>query len=186
MNVREILAEAARIAEGSELGNKILNYEEISDGQAKQKTDALLRCYNAVLKDVATNYCEYASTVNMSGKTLNLTSLSQPLIKIIDVTDSSGNQLNYEVNGNTLHVEKGPFVLTYRTIPSNQSIDDAFAFSKNIIGDNVFVYGVLAEYFLREFRFEEAQSWESRYRQAASVRTDYKKRNIKAGKRWGL
>jgi hypothetical protein len=186
MRVRDVLIEVARIAEGNDLSKKIQENKELLDEQVKEKTDALLKCYNAVLKDITTNYYEYASSVSISEKSINLSSLTEPFIKIISVTDTKGNPVSYTVAGDMMTVDETPFVLCYRAAALDQEIDDEFMFLGRAIGDNVFVYGVLSEYLMREFRFEEAQSWESKFRQAVNFRTDYKKRKLKAGKRWGL
>ena len=121
-----------------------------------------------------------------SEKSINLSSLTEPFIKIISVADTKGDPVSYTVTGDMMTVDESPFVLCYRAVAIDQEIDDEFMFLGRAIGDNVFVYGVLSEYLMREFRFEEAQSWESKFRQAVNFRTDYKKRKLKAGKRWGL
>ena len=186
MRVRDVLVEVARIAEGNELSKKIQDKEDFLDEQVKEKIDILLKCYNAVLKDITTNYYEYVTSVNVLEKSKNLLDLEEPLIKIISITNTKGQPINYEVKGDLLTTDFAPFVICYKALAVNQAIDDEFMFSGRAIGDGVFVYGVLSEYLMREFRFDEAQSWESKFRQAVSFRTDYKKRKLKAGKRWGL
>ena len=186
MRVRDVLVEVARIAEGNDLSKKIQDKEDVLDEQVKEKADALLKCYNAVLKDITTNYYEYVSSVNVSEKSLNLLHLAEPLIKINSVTDTKGQQIKYTITGDLITTDVAPFVVCYRAVAVNQAIDDEFMFLGRAIGDDVFVYGILSEYLMRDFRFEEAQSWESKFRQAVNFRTDYKRRKLKAGKRWGL
>ena len=109
MRVRDVLVEVARIAEGNELSKKIQGKEDFLDEQVKEKIDILLKCYNAVLKDITTNYYEYVTSVNVLEKSKNLLDLEEPLIKIISITNTKGQPINYEVKGDLLTTDFAPF-----------------------------------------------------------------------------
>lgn len=186
MVVRDILSEIARIAEGDELFIAVKNSQESTDQQIQNKVDVLLACYNAIVSEIALNNYEYLVKQTVSLNRFNLSTLEKPLLKIVGVTDTKGNQISYTRQNDEIFVNKAPFTLIYRAIPLKQEIDDKYIFDKTQISDSVVVYGALAEYYLRESRFEEALSFESKFRQALNCRLDNRSRKMKAGKRWGL
>ena len=67
-----------------------------------------------------------------------------------------------------------------------QGLTETFLYDKTCIGENVVIYGTLAEYMLAENRIEEALNWDNKFNQSIDFRLDYKSRKMKAGKRWGL
>ena len=186
MIVREILADVAKIAEGEALCQSIDKSEDETDDQVKSKVDALLSCYNTVIRDVALNYHEHLKTVEVLEESVCISSLHDYIMKVVSITDSFGNDLKYKQTGDCIKAKRCPFYLTYRTVPNGQRLDETFIYEKTEIGENMIIYGVLSEYCLKQNRIEEALNWESKYRQAVDFRRDYKSRKMKAGKTWGL
>ena len=139
-----------------------------------------------MIYDVATNYYDYVKKVEVPVETLNISNFDEPIIKIVNIQDGYGKKINYSVEGDVITVEKSTFTFVYQTIPKVQTMNESYVFKYSAIGKNVIIYGALAEYCLIQNRIEEAQNWESKYRQAIEVRRDYKKRRLKAGKKWGL
>lgn len=186
MRVREILAEVAHIAENKDMKDKILLKQEGSIEEVAEKLEVLLSCYNSVMKSIALNYDEIVKTAIVYGKNANVNAVADVFLKLVSVTDLDGNPISYEVIGNQIFVNEERFEYTYRCIPLEQGIDDIAICTRRVISEHAYICGTLAEYFLRQNRIEEAQNWENRFRQAVEVKTDFKKRNLKAGKKWGL
>ena len=186
MTVRDILAQVAKIAEGESLQVSIQNQEEKTDEGVKSKVDSLLSCYNAIVREIALNYYEYLKTKEVPQNTILIESFDLPLLKIVSVVDKQGNSLRYKYENGKVVAEKYPFTINYRTLPKAQELAETFVYDKTPIGENVVIYGVLAEYMLIQNRIEEALNWENKFRQSLDFRIDYKARKLKAGKRWGL
>lgn len=186
MRVKDLLAEVALIVEGNELYDKILSGNVQNDATAEEKLHILINCYNAVLRDVATNYLAYTQAEAVSSNSMDVTNSKFTFIKLVSVTDAKGNPIPYTKKGNIIKVKENGFTYVYTTVPKEQGLDDEFLYQDKIIGKYPFIYGTLAEYCLTVGRLEDAENWESKFRQSVEIRTDYKNRKIKAGKRWGL
>ena len=186
MTVRDILARVAKIAEGDSLCASINRLEDATDEKVKNKVDTLLDCYNSVIRGIALNYYEYVETVEVPVKTVTIANLSPSLLKIISIRDKQGNNLQYKTEGGDIIVEKYPFVFSYRAFPRLQALNEVYLFDRTVIGENTVIYGTLAEYMLVENRIDEAQNWDSKFRQSMDFRLDFKARKMKAGKKWGL
>ncbi len=186
MKVREILADVALLIEDKDLSTAIKDGTENNNAHNMQRTDILFICYKAVLNDVAVNYKGVERVLNFKGKTFDLSSITDVVKRIIKVTDDRGNAVKYEISGKILKTFTDNCSLYYEYIPTANSISDSFPYEKEIIGARAFVYGICAEYCVITNRIEEAINWDSKYRLAVEIKTDYKKRRLKAGKRWGL
>lgn len=186
MKVRDILANVASVIEDSDLSTAIKNGAENNNAHDKQRSDILFNCYKAVLNDVAVNYKGIENIVKLSGKTLDLSAITDLVKRIIKVTDERGNSVKYEISGKILKTFTENTSVYYEYIPTANDISDDFPYEKELIGARAFEYGICAEYCVITNRIEEALNWDSKYRQAVEIKTDYKKRRLKAGKRWGL
>ena len=186
MKVREILANVASYIEDDDLSAVIKNGTENNNAYTKQRTEILFNCYKAVLNDVAVNYKGIENSVKISGKTFDLSALPNVIKRIVKVTDERGNSVRYEISGKILKTFTENASVYYEYIPTASGISDDFPYEKELIGERAFEYGICAEYCVITNRIEEALNWEGKYRQAVEIKTDYKKRRLKAGKRWGL
>ncbi|MBQ7373339.1 MAG: hypothetical protein IJW64_02100 [Clostridia bacterium] len=186
MKIRELLVDVARILEDEELANAISTLTENQNQTHKVKTERLLYAYNMVLSDVSLNYLAPTFTEKVAGKIFNMDDLSQICKKILSVTDDDGNAISYKLNRNQVILSKDGGTVTYEYIPKNKKIDDDFEHENKLISTRAFCYGVCAEYCLFCSRYEEAQNWENKFRQATEVKTDFKPKRLKAGARWGL
>ena len=187
MSVRELLEAAARAVEDSELADAISQKNEKSNEQFKKKAERLLACFNAIQSDVAINYLAPTARVDLTRESTQLDDISSRLIRIVGVYTKEGNYaVDYDICGDALIVNGLGVYAVYEYIPEDSDIEGEFYYKDKIIGKRAFVYGVCAEYCLLEMRYEESSNWESRYRQAVEIKTDYKRRRLKASNRWGL
>ena len=186
MKIRELLADVAKILEDEELANAILTSSENQNQTYKIKTERLLYAYNLVLGDVALNYLAPTFTEKVVGKIFNTDELSNVCKKIISVVDESGNAVKFKVDKNQIYLSKNEGFVTYEYIPKFKGIEEDFEYEAKIISKRAFCYGVCAEYCLFCSRVDEAQNWESKFRQAVEVIIDHRPKRLKAGARWGL
>ena len=186
MRIRELLADVAKILESDDLAQAIQDSTEGQSYEFSVKTDRLLYAYNLVLSDVSLNYVAPTFSEKVAGKIFNTDNLSYACKKIVSILDANGNQVKFKTNCNQISTGKSGVVVTYEYIPKNQKIDEEFEYENKLISSRAFCYGICAEYCLFSSRFEEAENWESKFRQAVDVRIDFKPRRLKAGARWGL
>ena len=186
MKVRELLTGVAKILEDEELALAISTSTENQTPSVKVKAERLLYAFNLVISDVALNYLAPTFTENIVGKFFNIENLSKVCKKIVGIYDQNENPISYKIVGEKVEVGKSNCVVTYEYIPKNKGFDDDFEYQNKMVSERAFCYGVLAEYCLFTSRFEEAENWESKFRQAIEVKIDFKPKRIKAGKRWGL
>ncbi|MBQ8726015.1 MAG: hypothetical protein IJY84_02815 [Clostridia bacterium] len=186
MKIRELLGDVAKTVESQSVATLIKNGSEKGDETAVDVLGCLLTAYNGVLNDVAINYLGLQATAVLSGEKVDLNTLSPTFKRVVDVKNSKGESISYAMrNGKIITGEKGA-TLIYEYIPENAVVDDDFAYYGKAVGYRAFFYGVASEYCLIKGRVEESANWESKYRQATEVKIDFKRRRLKAGKRWGL
>lgn len=186
MKIRELLVGVAKILEDEDLANAIETSTENQNQAFKVKADRLIYAYNLVLSDVSLNYLAPTFTEKVAGKIFNICDLSKQFKKIVSVTDAQGNKIGYKINGDKILASAENCQITYEYIPQNKTLDDDFEYEQKTISSRVFLYGICAEYCLFCMRYEEAQNWENKYRQAVETKIDFKSRRLKAGLRWGL
>ena len=182
MLVRELLATVAKMVESSELAQAITNKTEKNDAVFKEKTDKLLACFNSVQTDIAVNYLAPTARKDLTEKSTSLDDISVGLIRVVGVYTKDGYAVNFDIVGDRLVVREKDCYAVYEYIPSDSAIDGEFYYKDKIIGARAFAYGVCSEYCLLEMSIEESFNWESKYRQAVEIRTDYRKRRLKREK----
>lgn len=186
MKIRKLLGDVAKIVEGEDIASLIYQGAEKSDQTANDCLQNLSTAYNAVFSDVSLNYLGLQTTYFSNQTKIDLNSLTPAFKKVVDVKDSRGESLPYAIRNGKLVTTQKDAVLTYEYLPENADVDDDFAHYGKAIGYRAFYYGIASEYCLIKGRIEESANWESKYRQAVEVKIDFKRRRLKAGKRWGL
>ncbi|MBQ4098737.1 MAG: hypothetical protein IJC87_01260 [Clostridia bacterium] len=186
MKIRELLVGVAKILEDEDLAIAIETSTENQKQEFKVKADRLLYAYNLVLSDVSLNYLAPTFTEKVAGKIFNISNLSKQFKKIVSVTDGKGNEIGHKISGDKIVTSNENAEITYEYIPQKTAIDDVFEYEQKPISSRAFCYGICAEYCLFCSRYEEAQNWENKYRQAVETKIDFKSRRLKVGLKWGL
>ena len=164
MKVNEIILSAASL---------IGYYEQVKDyidGEGEDGatvTELLLRCFNLVENELALDYLPLVAEeekVTNAGKIV-YSGLNNSIVRIIRVTDEEGNSIAYQVFPDYLMTQTGKVHIVYSYTPTPKTIGDESDFTL-YVSTRMFEYGILAEYFAAVGRFEEANVWDEKYKDA--------------------
>ena len=164
MKVKDIVLSAAQtlgIQEG------VAAYFEEGLETFKREGELLLACFNTVECGLALEYLPlYAEDELLTPtKRLEFSSLTYAPVRILNVADQNGNSIAYTLYPKYLNAQVGRLKVTYTYTPDKKDIDGESDFSL-LVADNLFIYGVLAEYCMSEGRFEEGGVWDKKYKEA--------------------
>ena len=154
-------------------------------GEGNENT--LLLCLNNCLDEIA---CEYAPSYVTEkavsyGGIISFSSLSNEVADVVNVTGDNGN-VPFEVRANGIYLENnGIYVVKYAVRPTVLSIDDEVALPPKITC-RILCYGIIAEYYLISGMFEEAVTWDKRFKDALCAYSHGRKEHRVKQRRWML
>ena len=164
MKVLDIIVAAA-----TELGIADEVNEYLLGGSENAKADAenLLRCFQLVENELALDYLPLHAEEEITSATgaIGFEVFSRPLVRVLKVTNTQGQELDFKLFPNYLKTQSGKVCVTYTYTPNAKSYTDESDF-KALVSIRLFAYGIAQEFCLASGRFEEAKVWESKYKQA--------------------
>ncbi len=125
----------------------------------------LLQCANAVLDELYSEYLfvEEKATVIAQNGFVNTSHL--PIAKVLKVTDCFGKSLPFKLAEGGLAVADGTVTIVYARLPQTVAWQSTVVLPQGF-STRVFVYGIVAEFFLRCGDKENASLWHTRFVQS--------------------
>ena len=156
------MKEVLRLAAGL-LG---LGEDSVEDGENIEQNALLLRCGNLVHDEVASEYLppETSETVTVKDGFLPYEALSERCSAIRLVTDANGNKVRFHARAHGASLANGVYRVVYRYLPASVGMEDNLTVDAGRLSARVLAYGVAAEYCLLSGLFQEAITWERKYR----------------------
>ena len=156
---RELLGLPEEVQEGIEGGQ--------TSSWVQQEVTMLLQCFNAVEKELAVDYLPLYNedTIQTSTGSIFYSSLVHRPVRILGVRDADGTSLKYTIFPEYLKTQSGEVCVRYTYMPEDKhllSISDYHLQASEYL----IAYGMAVEYCLMRGRFEEANVWEKKYKQA--------------------
>ncbi|MGD9901013.1 MAG: hypothetical protein AB7S44_00555 [Spirochaetales bacterium] len=148
--------------------------------------ELLVRCLNLVYDEIATDYIplNYEEEVIVLDEEIALSSLAKRLINVIKLTDENGVNVKYKMFPTAIVLENGTYNLEYSYAPESATLDGNIETFGGKLTERIVAYGVTAEYSLISGLFDEATTWEQRFKDALLV-ASRKKSDIKMPvRRW--
>ncbi len=184
MLVKQIIASSAKLLLFDALADKITNGNALSDDE-KITLNGLLRAYNLVLNEVATEYLDLLAENSVRGETINYSSLSHFPKEIISVYAPNFKPVKFLAFSSYLKLPAyGDYTVRYSYVPGEKTLTDAFDYEGAKVGERAFIYGVAAEYCTAAGRYEEASNWRTKFERAATSPLTRSRKKIK-GRIWG-
>ena len=182
MTVKEaILAAAIELGIDSEVERYMLG----SDDEGKEKVELLLKCFQIVENELALDYIPLKAEDEIYSVTGNIAFdvLSRSAVRIIGITDSSGNDTTFKLYADHLITQTGKVKITYTYTPEKKTLDEESDFKLDV-SPRLMGYGIAVEYALICGMFEEAAVWDRKYKEA--IEAVYKARPAKrmSSRRW--
>ena len=145
--------------------------------------DSLLNCFNLVYDEVACEYfpiCKY-ETVKCEDFKVNFSSLSYKPLQIISVKDGSGRAIKFKVFEDYFIAIANTVTVLYSIKPSKLDADEEF---ESILPQRVYAYAIAREYFFLQALFDDADIWETRFKNSLQIFHNKKKEIRIPRRRW--
>lgn len=158
-----ILAAATELGIADEVNEYLLGGAD----NAKADTENLLRCFHLVENELALDYLPLHAEEEVFSATgaIAFDCFSRPLVRVLKVTDTQGNELGFTLFPEYLKTQSGTVRVIYTYTPSEKTYTDESEY-KTLVSVRLFAYGIAAEFCLASGRFEEASFWDKKYKQA--------------------
>ena len=182
MKIRDIIATVAQ-----ELGlTEVTTYlQGTNNTTGETETNNLVRCYNLVEGELAVDYLPLYAEDEIWTETgaVFYTELSKKAVRIIAVTDESGNAVSYKIFPEYLKMQPGKMNVRYSYVPAEKGLEDESDYQLCAC-KHLLVYGMATEYCLAIGLFDEAEVWEKKYRRALKNAYKSKPSVVMRTRRW--
>lgn len=171
MKVKEIIAYACEFIGEKELAEKLNSQETVTySAKEQEKVDSLLRCFNFVNEEIASDYLPYLITeeIDVNNSILNFSTLSKTIINIYQIKGSFGRNVRYKTYPEYVEIFGRAKEITYSFLPEKEELNDDFTFY-NGLSARIFAYGIASEYLLIDGLSEDAEIWEERFKEGLFV-----------------
>ena len=167
MLLKDIIKETATLLK---LDN-VLNLAELGgnlqDEQATKDLDLLKKCVNLTINEIASDYVpfHYIEQVLVSDSKIPYTALNKTALRIKSVKNDKGKDCCFKVYPSYIYTDcTGICRIEYCYIPvPTEDLDEAIENDPKIT-TRLIAYGTAREYCLIMSMYEEAQSYDSRYK----------------------
>ena len=141
---------------------------------------------NVVTGELSSSYLPLVRSdeVKVINGKISMTALQKRPTKILQVNDSTGKELEFSYDANSIYANTTSAKISYNYVAENYKLTDDVGYNEQIISKIELAYGVCAEYCLTERRFDEAVMWHERFVDAVKQRVLPKNVNTRA-RRWG-
>ena len=145
----------------------------------------LLECFNRIENELALEYLPLIAEEKVNSVTgvIFYSDLAYPATRILQVEAGDGSQAKYKLFPDRLETQAGQVKISYTYAPSEKTMEGEGEYTF-AVASKLFLYGMVAEYFLSAGELENASAWDKKYREA--LRAACKTRNVKRmpARRW--
>lgn len=128
---------------------------------------ALLNCCNFVLEELYRDYATSLRRTVVESVEGFVNTSEFKLCKVISLVDAEGNDVKFRYGDGGLYVDKdGKYNLCYARLPSEVAWNDEIVMPSPRITERMLIYGVMREYFAMQGDWNNAQQWDTRFKDA--------------------
>ncbi len=183
MTVKDILKLVCEFVGEKEILNK-LSSDSFTERE-QEKLDTMVRCFNLVNEEIASDYLPFLTTEEISVKNsiINFSQLKQKVVHVYEVKNRFGFNLKFKLFPEFVEVQGCAKSITYSFLPATLTLNDEVAFMCGLSA-RVYAYGVASEYLLVDGLGEEADIWEERFKQSLFMLSRKHGEHIMPKRRW--
>ena len=182
MKVQEIIKLVCDFVGEKELREKLDAEATLTDKQ-QEKIDAMVRCFNLVNKEVATDFVPFLTKEEVDGQIINFSSLKKKVVHIFALKNRFGMNLRFKCFPNFVEAEGRAKTVLYSFFPEELVLTDEVQCA-SCLSARVFAYGVASEYLLIFGISDDAEIWENRFKQSLFMLTRKKGEHLLPKRRW--
>ncbi|MBR2967469.1 MAG: hypothetical protein IKC35_01665 [Clostridia bacterium] len=168
------------------LAASALNLDVAFDEQLTDTEKLLIRCANNCLDEITSEYiplkCEL--TVQSSNGSIPYSLISDTVYDVISVTDINGARVRFSLMPSRIKVDKdGAYKVIYCTRAPTLQLEDDVPIELHLT-PRIISYGIAAEYLLVTGFYEEAVTYDTRFKDALKrALSGHGEKRLK-GRRW--
>lgn len=159
--------------------------ETITDEEQKE-LDILLRCLNLVVSDISTEYLPIyrEKDINFKDGKIDLDEIDTDIFQIVSLKDDHGSNIRFRIFDSHISASTDRAHIVYTVFAKTCTLSgDVDEFSVRI-PDRVFAYGTAMEYCFISSLFDDAEIWESRYKNSLLALSSKKHNIVMPKRRW--
>ncbi len=183
MTVKDILKLVCEFVGEKEIFAKLEETESALTKREQEKVDDMVRCFNLVNEEIASDYLPYLTKEEISVKNsvLNYSSLSKKVVHVYEVKNRFGLNLRFKLFPEFVEIFGNAKTIVYSFLPKQLSLgDEVEAFSG--LTARIFAYGVASEYLLMNGL--DCEVWDERFKQSLFMLTRKMGQHILPTRRW--
>lgn len=161
--------------------------EIIASGNSVEKNlNLMIRCFNLVYNEIATDYLPLVTieNINITTGNFDLKNLENHFYKLIKLEDKHGNNVKFDIYDNILYVKNGEYKVVYCYIPEKVTLNSEVNNFNGKIVDRVFAYGLNKEYCFISGLYSEAESYKTKFEESLKSASSLKKDIKLPHRRW--
>lgn len=145
--------------------NSYLQSDEETNAINIRNLNLLVRCFNLAYSEIATDYVslKFKETIEVATGYIDLGTLTKKFYKLINIENSKGKKVKFEMYSNKLYLENGIYTIIYSYIPEFATLNTELETFDGKILDRVFAYGLNKEYCYISGLYSEAESWKNKF-----------------------
>ena len=169
MKVKDIVILTCLFIGEKELSSKLEENSSLSERE-QERVDTLVRCYNLVNQEIASDYLPflYTEKIDVNNSILNFSDLEKTIVNVYEVRGSLNANVRYKEYPNYLEILGHAKKITYSFLPEDAELNDDVEFY-NGLSERIYAYGMASEFLLCDGLSEDAEIWEERYKESLFV-----------------
>lgn len=185
MTVKDIIKLVCEFVGEKDLREKLCEENAAFTDRMQEKLVALVRCFNLVNQEIASEYLPFLTTENVevNNSVLNFSDLSKTVINIYDLKNRFGMNLKFKLFPNYVQVFGSAKSVTYSYLPEELILTDEVKMLCGLSA-RVYAYGIASEYLLIDGMSEDADIWEERFKQSLFVLSRRKGEHVLPKRSW--
>lgn len=136
----------------------------------QEKIDVMVRCFNLVNQEIASDYLPFLTKENIDVKEniLNFSTLQKELVNVYEIKNGFGISLRFKLFPTYAQISGHAKTIVYSYLPDNKLLTDEIE-KVNGLSARIYAYGVASEFLLIEGMSDDAEIWEDRFKQSLFV-----------------
>lgn len=167
MLVKDIIKLACDFTGNENIAQKIEQSSSLESSE-QETVDGLVKCFNLVNNEIASEFVpiKKIEQFEVSNGKILLTQFSTKPYKILYIKNGLGRKMHFKQFEDYLVVFCKKAIVCYTTLPSALSINDQI---DSFLPERVYAYGVAREFLFLQSRFDDADIFEERFKNALEL-----------------
>ena len=152
----------------------------------KKELDLLLRCLNLIISEIATDYLSIYKQKDLifENDEYNLQDVDTNIFQIVKLENTNGENVKFRIFGDKLKAKVKNATITYTSFAEKCTLDGNVETFGGKMPCRVLAYGTAMEYSFISSLHDDADIWESRYKNALLILSQKKHNVVMPKRRW--